>query len=96
MLNVSGVYSFSRIHSVVMFAVGQQSPLKHGLAKFVSKYLGDCNSLVCLSIYLPYYLFTSLQLEWVSYHILCNPKELCGSFFIKVLKLEKNGVGILG
>lgn len=51
MLNVLGDCSFPRIHSVVMFAMCQQSPLKRGLAEFVSKYLGDCHGPNCLSVY---------------------------------------------
>lgn len=93
MLNVSGVYSFPRIHSVVMFAMCQQSPLKHDLAKFVSKYHGDCNSPNYLSICLSICLFTYLlpysqNFKW---SILSHPVQPKGTFWFFLYKIGEVG-----
>lgn len=74
LLHVWGVDSFSRIHPVVMFALCHWNPLKHGLAKFASKY-GDCNSqnCLCIRLYLFAFLFTlSQNFKW---GILSHPAQ---------------------
>lgn len=55
----------------------QTEPLKHGLAKLLSKYHGGYNR--------------TLNGVLVYYQILCNIKELIGTVFMKVLKMKKKG-----